>query len=86
MKRIPKIPKVVPKIDSDPNPRTRIVLILGTFSETQPWSLLRRYIVFHFVVDVHGKKYYHDCIVSYFTILFKNFSVTVWLYFNLPFA
>ena len=38
------------------------------------WSLLRRYIVFHlydFVVDVHGKNYYHDCIVSYFTTLFK---------------
>ena len=40
----------------------------------QTWSLLRRYIVLHlydFVVDVHGKNYYHDCIVSYFTTLFK---------------
>ena len=27
--------------------------------------------LYDFVVDVHGKNYYHDCIVSYFTTLFK---------------
>ena len=44
------------------------------FIRVQTWSPLRRYIVFHlydFVVDVHGKSYYHDCIVCYFTTLFK---------------
>ena len=41
--------------------------------------------VFHlydFVVDVHGKNYYHDCIVSHFTTLFKFLgdSLVIFLY------
>ena len=44
------------------------------FIRVQTWSLLRKHIVFHlydFVVDVHCKNYYYNCIVSYFTTLFK---------------
>ena len=51
------------------------------FIRVQTWALLRRYmyIVFHlcdFVVDVHGKNYYHDCIVSYFRTLYNTVQIS----------